>query len=81
MGIDMTVFLDSNIILDVFLKNKDFCEECRATWLLQPEKTSCNKTCDYCLTPYFEFPNNKSRGRCINCKEYFNPEDNCLIIY
>ena len=27
MGIDMTVFLDSNIILDVFLKNKDFCDE------------------------------------------------------
>ena len=27
MGASMTVFLDSNIILDVFLKNKDFYEE------------------------------------------------------
>ena len=34
-------------------KNKDYCEECWATWLLQPEKTSCNKSCDYCFTPYF----------------------------
>ena len=52
---------------------KDICEECNKNWLLSPERTSCNKTCDYCLTPYFEFPNNKSRGRCINCKEFFNP--------
>ena len=49
------------------------CEECRETWLLPPEQTSCNKTCDYCLTPHFEIPENKSKGRCVNCKEYFNP--------
>ena len=27
MEFNMTVFLDSNIILDVLLKNKDFCDE------------------------------------------------------
>ena len=37
------------------------------------KQTSCNKTCDYCLTPHFEIPENKSKGRCVNCKEYFNP--------
>ena len=52
-------------------KNKDFCEECRATWLLQPEKTSCNKTCDYCLTPYYENKETKEKGRCVNCKDEF----------
>ena len=55
-------------------KGPDLCEECKPTWLLSPDQKSCNKTCDYCLTPYFEFPNNKSRGRCINYKEYFTPE-------
>ena len=62
---------------------KDICEECNANWLLSPERTFCNKTCDYCLTPYFEFPNNKSKGRCVNCKEFFTPprytfENKCL---
>ena len=62
---------------------KDICEECSDTWLLSPEKNYCNKSCGYCLTPYFEFPNNKSKGRCINCKEFFTPprytfENKCL---
>ena len=54
-------------------KNKDFCEECWRTWLLQPEKTSCNKTCEYCYTPYFEKPETKEKGRCVNCKTDFDP--------
>ena len=52
----------------------DTCEECRATWLLQPEKTSCNKSCDYCLTPYFEKPETKEKGKCVNCRYDFTPE-------
>ena len=52
-------------------KNKDYCEECWATWLLQPEKTSCNKSCEYCLTPYFEKESTKEKGRCVNCLEEF----------
>ena len=49
------------------------CEECRETWLLPPEQTSCNKTCDYCLTPHFEIPENKSKGRKkYNHKEIYN---------
>ena len=54
-------------------KNKDLCDECWRTWLLPPERTSCNKTCDYCLTPYFEIPATQEKGRCINCREEFNP--------
>ena len=52
----------------------DSCDECRSTWLLPPERTSCNKSCDYCLTPYFEEPKTLSKGRCINCKTEFTPE-------
>ena len=54
-------------------QNKDVCDECRATWLLQPEKTSCNKSCAYCLTPHFEVPEKQEKGRCVNCREDFNP--------
>ena len=51
----------------------DVCQECRETWLLQPEKTSCNKTCDYCLTPYFDDEEKQTNGRCVNCKTDFTP--------
>ena len=54
-------------------KNADTCEECRKEWLLQPEKTSCNKTCDYCLTPFWEKEATKENGRCVNCKTDFTP--------
>ena len=60
-------------------KNKDYCEECWATWLLQPEKTSCNKSCDYCFTPYFEKEATKEKGRCVNCSEFgkFTYDNKC----
>ena len=49
------------------------CQECRETWLLPPEQTSCNKSCAYCLTPYFEDPKNFAKGRCVNCATDFDP--------
>ena len=52
----------------------DLCDVCRNTWLLPPERTSCNKSCDYCLTPHFENIENQENGRCINCKTEFTPE-------
>ena len=54
--------------------NNKTCEECRETWLLPPEKTSCDKECDYCLTPIWDDSKKKTNGRCINCKEYYTPE-------
>ena len=54
-------------------KNKDTCDECWRTWLLHPEKTSCDGDCDYCYTPYFEKPETKENGRCVNCKTDFDP--------
>ena len=53
-------------------KNNITCEECNREWLLPPEKTSCDKTCSYCLTKIFEKPNKES-GKCINCAEYYDP--------
>ena len=32
----------------------DLCDICRNTWLLPPERTSCDKECAYCLTPHWE---------------------------
>ena len=49
------------------------CDECREEWLLQPEKTSCNQSCNYCLTPYWEKEETKEKGRCVNCKTDFTP--------
>ena len=55
-------------------KNNITCDECRKDWLLQPEKTSCNKTCDYCYVPFFESPETNETGSCINCKEKFGAD-------
>ena len=54
-------------------KGPDTCDECFATWLLHQEKTSCNKSCDYCYTPHFELEATKEKGRCVNCAEDFDP--------
>ena len=54
-------------------KNKDTCEECWRTWLLHPQKTSCNNKCEHCYTPYFEKPETKEKGRCVNCATDFDP--------
>ena len=54
-------------------QNAELCDICRPTWLLPPERTSCNKSCDYCLTPYWEDEAKQENGRCINCKEEFSP--------
>ena len=54
-------------------QNKDTCDVCYPTWLLHPEKTSCNKSCDHCYTPYFENEKTKEKGRCVNCKTDFDP--------
>ena len=54
-------------------RNAETCEECREEWLLQPEKTSCNKSCEHCLTPYWENEKKKEKGRCVNCKTDFTP--------
>ena len=54
-------------------QNKDTCDECWRTWLLHPEKTSCNDKCEYCYTPYFEKPETKEKGRCVNCATDFDP--------
>ena len=56
-------------------ENYKTCEECYPTWFLHHEKTSCDKECDYCYTPYFEDEPKKSKGKCINCKTYFAPEE------
>ena len=50
------------------------CDKCYPTWLLHQEKISCKKECDYCFTPYFKNETTKEEGRCINCKEEFEPE-------
>ena len=55
-------------------KNNITCEKCWPKWLLQPEKTSCKKTCDYCLTPHFDNDVDKTNGKCINCKELNPPQ-------
>ena len=49
------------------------CQECWPTWLLQPEKTSCKNSCEYCFTPYYEDEETKTNGRCVNCKDDFTP--------
>ena len=54
-------------------QNKDTCDVSYPTWLLHPEKTSCNKRCDHCYTPYFENEKTKEKGRCVNCKTDFDP--------
>lgn len=35
-------------------QNAETCEVCRPEWLLQPAKTSCNQSCEYCLSPIWE---------------------------
>ena len=55
-------------------QNAETCEVCRPEWLLQPAKTSCNQSCEYCLSPIWEDKDKKKNGRCINCKTYFTPE-------
>ena len=52
----------------------DLCDICRNTWLLPPERTSCDKSCNYCLTPHWEKEDTQENGRCINCKEEFDEE-------
>ena len=52
----------------------DLCDVCRNTWLLPPERTSCDKSCAFCLTPYWEREDIQENGRCINCKTEFEEE-------
>ena len=52
----------------------DLCDICRNTWLLPPERTSCDKSCAYCLTPHWENEDTQENGRCINCKSEFEDE-------
>ena len=59
----------------------DLCDVCRNTWLLQPERTSCNKSCGYCLTPHYDDEKEQKNGRCINCKDEFHQytfDNKCL---
>ena len=52
----------------------DLCDVCRNTWLLPPERTSCDKSCAFCLTPHWEKEDTQENGKCINCKDYFGEE-------
>ena len=53
--------------------NNKTCDKCYPKWLLPPEKTSCDKKCDYCLTPYYDDEKTGENGRCINCATFFDP--------
>ena len=49
----------------------DLCDVCRNTWLLPPERTSCDKSCAHCLIPHYENEATKANGKCMNCKTDF----------
>ena len=56
-------------------ENNKTCEVCYPTWFLHHEKTSCDNKCDYCYTPIYEDEAKKEKGKCINCKTYYAPEE------